>query len=283
MFRLLAETVDRRSPHPKPDMDVRQAIRKFDFKDAIRRPETRIGGALLVILAGVWTFAEIAEEVAEKETASFDEAIMMAMREGPNNAEIAGPFFVEKFATDLTALGGYPFVLLLTLMVIGYLVLSQHYRHAIEVTLSVAGGAALVMGLKEFFGRARPEIVPPMYDVATWSFPSGHSSTAAVVYLTLGILIARYVDRKRLTLYVLAMAGLLTLIVGWSRIALGVHYPTDVLAGWTIGLCWALFSWLVVNFTENWKQRPERERREAEMYEDTEAEVTHMPREEQPS
>lgn len=260
-------------------MDVRKAAREIDYKEILRRPETRIVGALLVMMAGIWAFVEIADAVNDQETSGFDRALMLAMREGPNNAEIAGPFFVEKFATDLTSLGGYPFVVLLTLVVIGYLVLNRHFRHAAEVTLSVAGGAAVVMGLKELFGRARPEIVPPMYDVATWSFPSGHSSTAAVVYLTLGILVARFVNRRRLTLYVICVAFLLTFIVGWSRVALGVHYPTDVLAGWAMGLTWALFSWLVVNFWENWKARPERARREAEMYEDTEAEVTHLPRE----
>ncbi|WP_168210470.1 phosphatase PAP2 family protein [Persicimonas caeni] len=266
-------------------MDVRKTVREIDYKAMLRRPETRIGGALLVMVASIWAFVEIADAVNERETSAFDRAIMLAMREGPNNAEIAGPFFVEKFAKDLTTLGGYPFVVLLTFIVIGYLVLNRHIRHAVEVTLSVAGGAAIVMGLKELFGRARPEIVPPMYEVATWSFPSGHSSTAAVVFLTLGILIARFVTRKRLTLYVIGVAFLLTFIVGWSRVALGVHYPTDVLAGWAMGLTWALFSWLVVNFWENWKSRPVRARREAEMYEDTEAEVTHMPREtgEQPT
>ncbi len=266
-------------------MDVRKALSELELAEIIRRPETRLGAALLAIVAGVWVFGEIADEVVEGETAAFDTAIMVWMRDGPNNAEIAGPAFVEKFARDLTTLGGFPVVLLLTLTVIGYLLLSRHFRHAIEVTLSVAGGAALVMWLKVLFGRERPDIVPPMYDVASLSFPSGHSSTAAVVYLTLGILVARFVTGRTLTFYVIGVACLLTFVVGWSRVALGVHYPTDVLAGWTLGLSWALFSWLVVNFWENWKARPERARREAEMYEDTEAEVTHMPREtgEQPS
>jgi undecaprenyl-diphosphatase len=260
------------------EFDVRQAIREFNFREMLRRPETRIGSALLVIVAGIWGFAEIAEEVSEQETASFDEAVMLAMRQGPENVEMIGPAWVEKFATDLTALGGYPVVLLLTLIVLGYLCLSRHFIRAVEIALAVAGGAVVMMALKDFFARPRPEVVPPMYEVASWSFPSGHSSTAAVVYLTLGILLARFITQRILTLYVLATAFFLILVVGWTRVALGVHYPTDVLAGWAVGIAWALFSWLVIHLWENWRGRGERARREAEMYENTEAEVAHHPR-----
>jgi undecaprenyl-diphosphatase len=79
----------------------------------------------------------------------------------------------------------------------------------------------------------------------TASFPSGHSMLSAVVFLTLGGLLARYTIQKRLKVYVLALSILATLLVGCSRVYLGVHWPTDVLAGWTAGSSWALFCWLI--------------------------------------
>jgi undecaprenyl-diphosphatase len=259
-------------------MDARRIIRDTDFREMLRRSETRIGIVLLMIVCGIWVFIEIADEVNEEDASGFDEAIMLAMREGPSYVEMAGPEWVEKFASDLTVLGGFPFVLLLSLIVLGYLLLSRHFMHAAEVALAVGGGAALVMGLKDVFERVRPEVVPPMYEVTNFSFPSGHASTSAVIYLALGILLARFITRHILKIYVFGVAFLLTFIVGWTRIALGVHYPTDVLAGWALGLIWALFSWLVVHVWENYLVRSEQEHRGAEMVEDTEAEATQMSR-----
>jgi undecaprenyl-diphosphatase len=264
-------------------MDIRQALRDFDVQQALRRPETRIGSALLMIIASVWGVAEIADEVGEQETTAFDRTIMLAMRQGPTNVEMIGPTWVEKFATDLTALGGYPVVLLLTLIVIGYLCLSRHFARAVEIALAVGGGAVVMMALKDFFARPRPDIVPPMYEVASWSFPSGHSSTAAVVYLTLGVLLARFITERILTLYVLATAFGLIAIVGWTRIALGVHYPTDVLAGWTLGLSWALSSWVVIHGWETWRDRNKQARPGAQRSENMSSDITSENEQEQPS
>ena len=98
--------------------------------------------------------------------------------------------------------------------------------------------------LKMLIDRPRPSVVPHLSQTLTTSFPSGHSMMSAVVYLTLGALLSRLVAKRRLKLYFLAVAVLLTLLTGMSRVLMGVHYPTDVLAGWAAGCVWASLCWL---------------------------------------
>jgi undecaprenyl-diphosphatase len=109
---------------------------------------------------------------------------------------------------------------------------------------SVFSGVIVTAVLKDMFQRPRPDLVPHSAYVFTTSFPSGHSMLSAVTYLTLGALIARSHERKRIKFYFLLAAALVTFLVGVSRVYLGVHWPTDVLAGWTAGAAWAMLSWL---------------------------------------
>ena len=80
------------------------------------------------------------------------------------------------------------------------------------------------------------------------SFPSGHAALSAVCYLTLGVLLAQTQASRTLRIYFIATAMVLTLLVGVTRIYLGVHYPTDVLAGWCFGIAWALICWTVMSY-----------------------------------
>jgi undecaprenyl-diphosphatase len=116
---------------------------------------------------------------------------------------------------------------------------------ALLVLASVGGGALLSTLLKLSFERPRPDLVPHAVAVYTASFPSGHAMLSAVTYLTLGTLLARIQPRRRLRAYIVAVAVLLTLLVGTSRVYLGVHWPTDVLAGWCLGAAWAMLCWAV--------------------------------------
>ncbi len=118
------------------------------------------------------------------------------------------------------------------------------------LVVATVGGLLVSLLLKNFFARPRPEFAAPDTYVLTASFPSGHSMLAAVVYLTLGVLLARTSDRYRYKLYFVLMALLVTILIGLSRIYLGAHYPTDVLAGWSIGLIWALACWLAAYFLQ---------------------------------
>jgi undecaprenyl-diphosphatase len=201
--------------------------------------------AIVLVAGGVWLFAEVADEVTEGETRQIDEAILLAMRNPADPSDPLGPRWLEEMQRDYTALGGVGVLSLLTLTVSAFLALHGKGRAAALVLIAVAGALLLSTLLKSGFQRPRPELVPHGSHVYTSSFPSGHSMMSATTYLTLGALLARVQPRRRLKILLLGFAVLLTLIVGCSRVYLGVHWPTDVLAGWTAGGVWALICWLV--------------------------------------
>ena len=195
------------------------------------------------IAAGIWIFALIAGEVKEGQTLVFDREVMLAMRH-PDLSPKGSPE-IQEAARDVTALGGLVVLTLVTAATAGFLALDGKARMARFVCVSVITGTIAASILKDLFNRPRPDIVPHAMHVSTASFPSGHSMISAVVYLTLGALVARSHERKLLKVYFLFLAVLLTFSIGVSRVYLGVHWPTDVLAGWTAGAVWALLCWLV--------------------------------------
>ena len=128
--------------------------------------------------------------------------------------------------------------------------MSRRYGAAVLVLAATLGGLLVSHLLKDLYDRPRPELVPHLTPVSTSSFPSGHAMLSAVVYLTLGALLARLVERWWVKLYVIVAALGLTGLVGFSRVYLGVHYPTDVLAGWAAGLSWAILCWLAARYLQ---------------------------------
>jgi undecaprenyl-diphosphatase len=203
----------------------------------------RLAGLLLAATA-VLAFAGLAGEVLEGETLAFDRAILLALRNPADPADPIGPAWLEEVARDITGLGSHVILIGLTLAVAGYLALIRKRAAALLVLVSIGGGMLLSAGLKTLFQRPRPDLVPHAVEVYTASFPSGHAMLSAVTYLTLGALIAQVEARWRTRGYVLFLAILTTLLVGASRVYLGVHWPTDVLAGWCLGAAWALLCWL---------------------------------------
>ena len=192
-----------------------------------------IGGAL-------WAFAELADEVTDGETHAFDRAVMLGLREPGNPAEPLGPAWMELAARDVTSLGGTTVLVLLTLGAIGYLLLGRRRLTALFVVVSIVGGTLISSGLKAWFARPRPDVVPHLVEVTSASFPSGHSMLAMTTYLTLGAVLAEVHPNMRFRIYLLLWAVALSLLIGLSRVYLGVHWPTDVLAGWCVGSAWAL-------------------------------------------
>ncbi|HJV76366.1 MAG TPA: phosphatase PAP2 family protein [Noviherbaspirillum sp.] len=194
----------------------------------------------------LYSFAKITDEVIEGDTRAFDEFILLAFRNKSDLADAIGPRWVEELMRDFTALGGVGVLTAITLIVVGFLVLTRKRHAAWMVALSITGGTLVSNLLKWGFARPRPDLVPHATLVYTQSFPSGHAMLSAVVYLTLGALLARSQQDTRVKIYFLAVATVLTLIVGISRIYLGVHWPTDVLAGWALGAGWAFSCWLIM-------------------------------------
>ena len=195
--------------------------------------------------AALFAFAMIAEEVVEGDSHAFDEAVLLAFRVPGDTADPIGPAWLEIVVSDFTALGSTTVLTVITLIVAGFLITDGKRAAALFVLAAVAGGGALSYLLKIGFDRPRPDLVGHLVNVHTLSFPSGHAMGAAVTYLTLGALIVRTESRRRVKAYVLGVAIGLTLLIGLSRIYLGVHWPTDVLAGWCAGSAWALISWIV--------------------------------------
>jgi undecaprenyl-diphosphatase len=207
--------------------------------------------ALAIGTACLWGFIEIAEEVFEGDTQAFDRWAVEALRNPQNPTDPIGPRWVEEMARDASALGGFAWITFATAGIAIFLWLDGRTHMAGFLTIATVSGAIVSVLLKSAFSRPRPDVVPHLSHVFTSSFPSGHSMNAAVVYLTLGALLASVIQNTKLKIYVLAVAILLTVAVGASRVYLGVHYPTDVLAGWLAGLLWALLCWLAAR----WLQR----------------------------
>jgi undecaprenyl-diphosphatase len=215
-----------------------------------------IGGHELAVLlagamfaAGIWMFALLADKVMEGGTQSFDRTILLAMRR-PGDLSPIGPPAVLQAAQDVTALGGVFVLAMVTIITAGFLLLDGKRHMALFLCSSVVGGLLVSLVLKNIFQRPRPDLVPHAVYASSTSFPSGHSMMSAVTYLTLGALLARSQERKRIKAYILIVAALLTIMIGTSRVYLGVHWPTDVLAGWTAGASWAILCWLVARWLQ---------------------------------
>lgn len=225
----------------RPHLDLKEIA-------AFARRETGLLTALLLVALALWGFLHIAEEMGEGDTRGFDMAVLMAMRTADTHDPI-GPVWLEWAARDVSALGGFTVLTLLTLMAGGFLVITKKYADAVVLLGAVLGATALSEGLKLGYARPRPDLVAHAVETLGTSFPSGHATLSAATYLTIGAFLAHAQDRRRVKSYIHVTAIALTLMIGASRVYLGVHWPTDVLAGWCLGAAWSILcvtaaSWL---------------------------------------
>ncbi|QYX58226.1 phosphatase PAP2 family protein [Roseovarius sp. SCSIO 43702] len=195
---------------------------------------------LAAVVGAVWAFAELADEVVEGATRDLDRDLLLLLRNSDDPATPIGPHYLQEIGRDLTALGGVVVLTLAILAAAGFFLLRRQYGTMLYLLIATGGGILVSSLAKSGFDRPRPDLVPHESIVYTASFPSGHSMMAAVTYLTLGVMIARALPQRRLKVYVLIVAALITVLVGISRVYLGVHWPTDVLAGWLGGAGWAM-------------------------------------------
>jgi undecaprenyl-diphosphatase len=211
---------------------------------ALAKAEIGLVGAVLIGGMLLLGFGVLADEVTEGGTADFDRAVLLALRDSGDPANPIGPPWLEEAARDLTALGSTWVLGIIVVLSASYLFLVRKRHAGLLVLAAVIGGALLSHMLKLGFARPRPDIVPQLARVFTASFPSSHAAVSAAVYLTLGVLLARTAAVSvRMKIYFVAVAVVLTLVIGVTRVYLGLHYPSDVMAGWCIGAAWAMLCW----------------------------------------
>jgi undecaprenyl-diphosphatase len=217
---------------------------------APHRIDSKILLTFLGLAIGLLGMFWMGSEVLEGDTFALDKLILRGLRTDSDPGLPIGPVWLKTTAIDITALGGVTVLTLVTVLIVGYLIADRKAYVSLFVAAAIASGALVSSGLKAFFVRARPEVVPHLVEVTSASFPSGHAMNSAMVYLTLAALVARSQKLVTVRLYLLSIAILLTMLVGTTRVYLGVHWPSDVIAGWCIGAIWAVLCSLVAKFLE---------------------------------
>lgn len=216
-------------PHPLPAETIHLPARGF----ALDRRKALAAGAVCWI-----GFALMVWLVLGGHAGGFDRFGLLSARTG-EQLGLVGPPLVREMVRDTTALGG---VFLRNLFAIGAVVallFLKLRREAVLFAMTVIAGWVVNSGLKLLVGRERPQIVPHLMEAGGESFPSGHSFNAAVVYIGMALAFAALSRRQSVRYTVIGAAMLVSAMVAWSRVLLGVHFPSDVVAGWLGGAGWA--------------------------------------------
>ena len=208
------------------------------------RAELGALAAMIIAGAGLWSFAELADDMMEGEGHGLDALVLAYFRPSTNPHDALGPTWFEHAVAELTTFGGTANMTVIALVVITFLLIQKRLASVLLVVFALGGGVVISETVKVLFARDRPPLIYRAVETTNASFPSGHAMLSTVTYLTLGALLAQVMPKKRLKSFVFAVAVLLALIVGASRVYLGVHWLTDVLAGWALGAAWAMICWL---------------------------------------
>ncbi|MGE0232655.1 MAG: phosphatase PAP2 family protein [Flavobacteriaceae bacterium] len=214
---------------------------------------------LIWILAalGAAAFLAMAAAVGAGVTKGFDSAVLLGLRDASDLSNPWGPPWFENTMVELSALGGYPILVPVALVSVAVLFLLGHRAAALFLLLALGSGTALSTGLKLFFDRARPDLVMHLDKISTASFPSGHATVGMLAWMVLAVVAVRFVPLHRVRVFLLAAAFALAIVIGASRVYLGVHWPSDVLAGWCLGLSWACLCWLAAHHLGSRRKGPD--------------------------
>jgi undecaprenyl-diphosphatase len=201
--------------------------------------------AVSLVLLGV----HLADELIEGEGFSFDTRLLLALRVPGHPQTPIGPPWLLQSAVDISALGGYTLMWLFGVAGLAWLLMLRKRAEAAGIAASLIGSSVIDGWLKHLIARPRPELVPHLVQVTNASFPSGHAMVSSAVYLTLALMLAEGVEvdgwrGRAARVAVVAFFSALAVLIGMSRVYLGVHWPSDVLAGWCFGTAWALLVWM---------------------------------------
>lgn len=211
----------------------------------------RRGAILLAILTALLALAvAIALVCFRPWLQGFDESVLLALRSGPDLMTVRGPSWIQATMLDLTALGGQTVSALLVALSAVFLLILRKWGHVFFLLAAASGGGLLSTLLKGLVNRPRPSIVPHLVIVDNPSFPSGHSLLSAVIYLSLALICLRAFREAAARRFLIGAAVLVIFLVGISRMYLGVHYPSDVLAGWLGGTAWVFLCWQILAWRE---------------------------------
>jgi undecaprenyl-diphosphatase len=205
-----------------------------------------VGLASILFVFALITLGFVGAEQVLSGARDFDRELLFSLRTPGDPAEPWGSLQFEEAVRDVTALGSFVVLLMVTLITVGFLVVLKRYAEAGTMAFAAVGGQIISEALKAYFDRPRPDFVAHIVETTSASFPSGHAMMSAAIYLSIGAMLARVQSKRRLKTYIHVTALLLTLMVGASRVYLGVHYPTDVLGGWCLGAAWAILCWSVL-------------------------------------
>lgn len=212
----------------------------------LKRFEARVLVGLMLAAGALWAFLNIADETAEGETEAVDRSIVLMLREPGDLNNPIGSKNIEEAVRDVTALGGTTLVVVVTVVSVLAFAFHKRPRHALVMAGAVLAAWGSSQVTKALYGRPRPDLVPHEAYVYSASFPSGHSTMSTACFLTLAMLVSSLEPRRRSKALAYGLAATVVVGVGFSRVYLGVHWPTDVLAGWCLGAAWALVGWLAL-------------------------------------
>ena len=213
------------------------------LKHVAQTAEARALAAAALAGGGVWALLHLGGEMREGETVAFDRRLILALRVPGHPHEAVGPAWLTDMLRDVSALGSTAIIALATVLATAVLAYRRHWRRALVLIVVVLLAEASDDLLKAIYNRGRPDFAVAGLYTQSQSFPSGHSTASAALWLTIATVSASFEARTDAKVLWFVMAIATILAVGFSRVYLGAHWPTDVLAGWIVGAAWALVGW----------------------------------------